>query len=154
MSENIAKMFKLQIKPSTRNISTTLSTMNTNILGYCEIDFKLNGHDYKNVCLSLQKDLCSDVILGHDFQKQHQHLKFNLGGPKPGLVIPFPSDITCAVSATSLFTNILPICIPIATKSRHFSVNDKVFIQSEIVKTPSDRGNQTQKFPMACPSGG
>ena len=80
MSENIAKMLKLQIKPSTRNISISLSTMNTTILGYCEIDLKLNGHDYKNVCLSLLKDLCSDVILGHDFQKQHQPLKFNLGG--------------------------------------------------------------------------
>ena len=80
MSENIAKMLKLKIKPSTRNISMALSTMNTDILGYCEIDLKLNGHDYKNVRLSLLKDLCSDVILGHDFQKQHQHLKFNLGG--------------------------------------------------------------------------
>ena len=79
MSENIAKMLKLKIKPSTRNISMTLSTMNTTILGYWEIDLKLNGHDYKNVRLSLLKDLCSDVILGHDFQKQHQHLKFNLG---------------------------------------------------------------------------
>ena len=80
MSENIAKMLKLKIKPSTRNISMALSTMNTTILKYCEIDLKLNEHDYKNVRLSLLKDLCSDVILGHDFQKQHQHLKFNLGG--------------------------------------------------------------------------
>ena len=139
MSENIAKMLKLKIKPSTRNISMALSTMNTTILVYCEIDLKLNGHDYKNVRLSLLKDRCSDVILGHDFQKQHQHLKFNLEGQKPGLVIPFPSDITCAVSAASigdasLFTNILPTCRPIATRSRHFSVNDKAFIQSEIVK--------------------
>ena len=82
MSENIAKMLKLKIKPSTRNISMALSTMNTTISGYCKIDLKLNGHDYKNVRLSLLKDLCSDVILGHDFQKQHQHLKFNLGGGK------------------------------------------------------------------------
>ena len=81
MSENIAKMLKLKIKPSTRNIYMALSTMNTAILGYCEIDLKLNGPDYKNVRLSLLKDLCSDVILGrHDFQTQHQHLKFNLGG--------------------------------------------------------------------------
>ena len=48
-------------------ISMALSTMNTTILGYCEIDLKLNGHDYKNVRLSLLKDLCSDVILVHDF---------------------------------------------------------------------------------------
>ena len=63
------------------------------------------------------------------------------GGPKPGLVTPFHSDITCAVSAASigndsLFTNILPTCRPIATRSRHFSVDDKAFIQNEIVKLP------------------
>ena len=75
--------------------------MNTQILGYCEIDIKINGHDYKNVRLSLLNDLCSDVILGHDFQKEHQHLKFKLGA-KPGLVISFPSDITYAVSAASI----------------------------------------------------
>ena len=57
-----------------------LSTMNTTILGYCEIDLKLNGHDYKNVCVNLLKDLCSGVILGHDFQKQHQHLNSTWGG--------------------------------------------------------------------------
>ena len=79
MGENIAKTLKLQNKNSTRNISIALSTMNTKILGYCEIYLKLNGHDYKNVRLSLLKDLCSYVILGHDFQKQHQHLMFNLG---------------------------------------------------------------------------
>ena len=59
-----------------------LSTMNTKILGYCDIDHKLNGHDYKNVRLSLLKYLCSDIILCHDFQKQHQQLKFNMGGGK------------------------------------------------------------------------
>ena len=79
MSENIVKMLNLKIKPSTRNISVALSTMNTKILGYCEIDLNLNGHAYKNVCPSLLKDLCSDAIFGHDFQKQHQHLKFYPG---------------------------------------------------------------------------
>ena len=54
-------------------------------------------------------------------------------------MIPFPSDITCAVSAASigdasLFTHILPTCRPIATRSHHFSVNDKAFKQSEVVK--------------------
>ena len=74
ISENIAKMLILQIKPLTRNMYMALSTMNTTLLGYCEIDLKLNRHDYKNVCLSLLKYMCSYVILGHDFQKQHQHL--------------------------------------------------------------------------------
>ena len=54
-------------------------------------------------------------------------------------MIPFPSDITCAVSAASigdasLCTNILPTCRPITTRSHHFSVDGNDFIQSEIVK--------------------
>ena len=79
MSENSAKILKLKIKPSTRNISMASSTMNTKLVWYCEIYLKLNGRDYKNVCLSLLKDLCSYVILGHGFQKHHQHLKSNMG---------------------------------------------------------------------------
>ena len=67
MSENITKMLKLQIKPSARDISMALSTMNTQILEYCEIDLKLNGHGYKNVRLSLLKGLCSDAILAMIF---------------------------------------------------------------------------------------
>ena len=59
-----------------------LNTMNTNIAGYCEIDLYPNGRDYKNVRRSLLKDLCSYVIIGHDFQKHHQHLKLNLGEAK------------------------------------------------------------------------
>ena len=57
MSKNIAKMLKLQIKHSMCNISMTLSTMTTKILGYCETDLKLNERDYTNVRLSLLKDL-------------------------------------------------------------------------------------------------
>ena len=52
--------------------------MNTKMTGHCEIDIKLNGHDYKNIRLSILKDLCSDVISGHNFHKQHQQLKFNI----------------------------------------------------------------------------
>ena len=77
MSENIAKMLKLKIKPSTRNISMTLELSTTHEhKNCCVID--LNGRDYKNVRLSLLEYLCSDVILGHNFQKQCQHL-FYLG---------------------------------------------------------------------------
>ena len=54
-------------------------------------------------------------------------------------MILFPSDIACTVSVASigdasLFTNILQTCRTIATRSRHFNVNDNAFIQSEIIK--------------------
>ena len=34
------------------------------------------------------KNLCTDVLLGIDFQKQHEAVKYNYGGRLPQLVIP------------------------------------------------------------------
>ena len=116
-SQSAATQLKLQVHPSTKNISMALTTMNTTVLGYCTMDIILNNSIYRNVRLSVLKDLCSDIILGHDFQKQHKNLIFEFGGPKPDLVV--SNNSTCAVSAASigepsLFANVSPKCKPIA----------------------------------------
>ena len=141
ISQSAATQLKLQVHPSTKNISMALTTMNTTVLGYCTMDITLNNSIYRNVCLSVLKDLCSDIILGHDFQKQHKNLIFEFGGPKPDLVV--SNNSTCAVSAASigepsLFANVSPKCKPIATKPRRFSLDDRRFIQSEVNRLMSD----------------
>ena len=83
-----------------------------------------------------ERSVACDII-DHDFQKQHHHLKFNLGGT-PGLVFLFPSDMKCTIFAASfgddsIFINILSTCRPIATRSCHYSVDDKSIIQIEMV---------------------
>ena len=68
INEQVADRLKLTLSPSTRNISMALTTLKTDIIGCCTADITLNICTYTKVILSVLKDLCSDVILGHDFQ--------------------------------------------------------------------------------------
>ena len=92
---------------------------------------------YNGIRLSVLKDLCSDIMLGHNFQKLHKSLTIYRGGTKPDLIIsnfsPCASS-TATIDNISLFTNLLPECKPIATKSRRFSFDDEDFIQGEIYR--------------------
>ena len=75
------------------------------------------------------------LYLGHNFQKLHTSLTIDMGGTKPDLIISNTSP--CALStidSISLFTNLLPECKPVATKSRRFSFGDEYFIQGEIYR--------------------
>ena len=74
INEQVANRLKLTLSPSTRNISMALTTLKTDIIGCCTADITLNNCTYTNVILSVLKDLCSDVILGHDFQKRHKRV--------------------------------------------------------------------------------
>ena len=81
-------------------------------------------------------DLCSDIILGYDFQNMHKRLIIELSGSKSDLVIE-NNTTPCALSVAtvgepSLFANLLPNCKPIATKPRRFGLQDREFIQSEV----------------------
>ena len=86
--------------------------MNTTVLGYCTIDITLNNSIYRNVRLSVLKDLCSDIILGHDFQKQHKNLTFKFGGLKPDLVVSITLHVlfqhAASIGEPSLFANVSP----------------------------------------------
>ena len=83
------------------------------------------------------KNLCSDLILGHDFQKQHKNLVIHFGGTKRDLIIsnhPYCALSTADIELPSLFSNLSTDIKPIATKSRHFNKDDKKFIENEISK--------------------
>ena len=77
-------------------------------------------------------NLCCDIILGQDFQKEHGSVVIKFGGAEPDLVIPNPFPVCALLEASlgeqSLFANLLPSCKPIANKSRCFSKNDWAFI--------------------------
>ena len=59
------------------------------------------------------KDLCVDIILGLDFQSQHESIE------EPPLVICGLSTLN--VPPLRLVENLTPDCKPIATKSRRYS---------------------------------
>ena len=64
-----------------------LTTMNTSITGCCTITLTLGDNVYNGIRLSVLKDLCNDVILGHNFQNLHKSLTIDMGGTKSDLII-------------------------------------------------------------------
>ena len=93
-----------------------LTTLKTDIIGCCTADITLNNCTYTNVILSVLKDLCSDVILGHDFQKRHKRVTIELHGPQSDLIV--SNSPSCALAAASvdelsLFANVNPNSKPI-----------------------------------------
>lgn len=98
--------------------------------------------EYSPTKLSILKNLCSDIILGQDFQKQHENVIIEYGGQLPSLHVSNDKS-RCAVTVASvlepsLFPALPPSCKPIATQSRRFSKDDRDFIDQEINKMLSD----------------
>ena len=84
---------------------------------------------YKNVHLHVLPDLCADLILGLDFQTQHQSITLNYGGMWP------PLDLVCGLSSLNvkppdLFANLMDDCHPVASKSHGYRFADKQFIEN------------------------
>ena len=117
-----------------------LISLKTHVIGHCFADINLNHRVYKSTHLGVLKDLCSDIILGLDFQKEHKRVTIEFGGSKPELIIPNPAPICAVTAATidepSLFLNLLPDCncMPIASKSRRFNKDDQDCIHHEVTK--------------------
>ena len=78
------------------------SAMKMKSNGFCLVDLELKGNKYESTRLNVFENLCSDVILGLDFQGHHQRVIFEFNGESNDLVISGKS--TCAVTAAS--------CIP------------------------------------------
>ena len=76
------------------------------------------------------KDLCNDVLLGLDFQSQHESVTLIFGGMKEPLII---SGLTTLKNESpSPLQNISKDCKPVASKSRNYSDDDKKLIASEV----------------------
>ena len=142
ISEEIARKLNIRTSESFRKITMATKTLTIQCLGQCDIDIKIEDCCYKNSRLGIIPNLCTDIILGQDFQRQHSRLIFEYGGPLADLKIP-SNHSHCAVSAASidsprLFRNLLPGCKPVAVKSRRFCKEDKDFIGEEISKLLHD----------------
>ena len=85
-------------------------------------------------------DLCTDVLLGHDFQAQHKRVVFKFNGNRDDFVV---SRNVCALSNASasfpsLFNDVAKECTPIAVKSRQFYKCDQEFIRHEVNRLNSE----------------
>lgn len=136
ISQGIVEDMSLSVFPGASKVTMATTTLTTEILGYCVLDIIVQGHVYKNIRLSVLPSLCSEVILGHEFMKQHEAVTLTFGGSMQALNICALS--TLAITPPSPFVNLTPDCKPIATKSRRYSALDQQFITSEINRMLSE----------------
>ena len=111
------------------------AAMKIKSFGFCVVDVTINGKKYEVTRLNVLDNLCSDIILGLDFQSQHHRLIFEFNGDSPDLIV--SNDSKCALDVAdtkeaTLFSNLTPGVKPIATKSRRFHEADQVFIQKTV----------------------
>ena len=74
--------------------------------------------------------LCTDVILGKNFLKQHKEVVFQLGGHQEKMIVASNDRSGLTVSIVEIpriFHNMLPVSQPIATESRKFNHEGKLF---------------------------
>ena len=72
ISEDSVKQLCIEIQPYSRTISMALTTMKTSITGCCTITLMLGENAYNGIRLSVLRDLCRDIILGHNCSEDTQ----------------------------------------------------------------------------------
>ncbi|GFW61781.1 retrovirus-related Pol polyprotein from transposon 297 [Trichonephila clavipes] len=108
------------------------SSMVTETEGVCKVNLKIENFTYQNVELLVMKDLCSDVLIGHDILSRHSSVEIGFDGNRPPLTI--CSLAVAQVPPVSLFSNLNPDCRPLVTKSRRQTVEDNIFMALEVQK--------------------
>ncbi|GFW69424.1 retrovirus-related Pol polyprotein from transposon opus [Trichonephila clavipes] len=129
--KHVAKC-KLKVEPYLGKISMANSSMVTETEGVCKVNLKIENFTYQNVELLVMKDLCSDVLIGHDILNRNSSVEIGFDGNRPPLTI--CSLAVAQVPPVSLFSNLNPDCRPLVTKSRRQTVKDNIFMALEVQK--------------------
>ena len=85
ISNQVVKSLKLEKFPDSGAVGMASSSLTSKILGYCMVNLNVQNFEYNNVKLSILNDLCTDVILGTDFQALHDSVIIKYGGEKPSI---------------------------------------------------------------------
>jgi hypothetical protein len=119
------KLTTIATKPQPISMAASSLTMITTHKVY--VNLSINDSMYRDVKLSVLKNLCHDIILGQDFLSLHKTVSINYGGRLENLSI---CSLMSQLTASTLF-NLQKDTTPIATPSRRFSKVDEDFIKSE-----------------------
>ena len=103
------------------------SSLSTKTEGSCSVTIKYQGQTYKDLHLSVMPGLCSDLILGLNFQSQYDNVTFKYNGTKPPLSV--SSLTTLNIEPKSLFKNLTAEC---EWKSPQQKKDDLTFISNEV----------------------
>ena len=146
---DIVKSLGLVIYPTLEKVTMASSSHSSKIEGYCYADIILKDRVYTNIKLYILSNLCTDIILGQNWQQQHESVTLCFGGAAPPVSICGLS--TLHVEPPPLFQFLAPECKPIASKSRRYCMENKGFIATEInelleegIIEPSDSPWRTQ----------
>ena len=127
---NLVKRAGLTVRPAGGAVSMASTALSANVTGTCTTNLEYQNQKYTNVHLSVLPGLCADLILGLDFQSQHESITFQYGGSQPPLSV-------CGFSTLNMdpaepFANLTENCHPIVSKSRRYSRDDLKFIDGEV----------------------
>ena len=135
-----AHSLHLEIQPCSLEVGFAQASLKQKALGVCYVDVCLHKRVHRNIEIFVLKDLCSQLLLGKDFQQKFKRVIFETNGPEDDLVINGKqSNEICVVAKANvqcppLFGNLMDGCTPIATKSRQFSKDNRAFIKQEVQK--------------------
>ncbi|XP_068245363.1 uncharacterized protein [Palaemon carinicauda] len=134
--EEVEQRLKLTVVPASSAVSMVSKSFNASSPGFVIADLVHLDQRYPCIHLGVLKDLCCDVILGYDFQKQHYSVSFQYEGKRPSLKITGAKPVcllaTADIDEPSLFPNLPQQCKPIAVKSRRYSQDDQLFVKDQI----------------------
>ena len=128
ISKKLTELLKIRVIPSQCSIGMASASFSAKSYGHCYVSLTLGDRLYRKFKLVVL-DLCTDVILGTDFQEKHEYIKIKYGGSEPPLT--FAALTTMKTEPPELFCHLSNECKPIATKSRKYSQNDRDFLKSE-----------------------
>ena len=140
-SESFINASMVKAKSLPKINSKTKITMATNdhcshTQGHVDVGLQFKDKQYNSVKLSILPNLCSDVILGHDFLKLHEKIEIPFEGPLEPFSV---CNLAAAkIEPPTLFGELPPDVKPIATKSRRFKISDQQFISKEIKQLLKD----------------
>lgn len=145
ISEKVVRHNKWSVLPSSSVITLASTQHKSFTLGHCFLSLQHNQNIYPSFRLSVLRDLCADILLGHDFLKLHKSVKIPFKGDKPSFSL--CGLIAAQIEPLTLFAHLDPNCKPVAIKSRRHSSNDEVFIASEVKRLLEQQIIEPSKSP-------
>ena len=106
INPQLVKLHGLLVYPSSGTVPLESASQSTQIQGSYEVNLALMGYQYDNALLHVFPSLCADLILGFDFQAQHQSVTLKYGGKETLL------NLVCRLSSLNVkppefFANLL-----------------------------------------------
>ena len=107
MDRKVVEELKLRMHGSPSKISMASTNCSIEILGQVRASVEAFGNHHK-VDFGTMNQLCSDVILGHPFLRQHSEVSFQMGVPK-ALIKILKQEECLAVAAAKAKTTFISI---------------------------------------------